>query len=397
LLISILSGSASALFLISLNWVTNQRIQHPEFIYGLPIAGLLIGYFYQKFGHQIDKGNNLILEEIEKPSSKISFRMTPMVWAGTLLTHLFGGSAGREGTAVQMGASIADQFQGLLKFEKHQRYLLLVMGIASGFAAVFGTPLAAILFSFEIIGWKKINFSSFLLAIIVAFGANFVCHLFPIQHINYQVFNLPNINLSNLFWLVLIGIIFGLCSILFIQTGHFFKNKIFSFIQNLPLKAFIGGAVILILVLIFDLKPYLGLGISTIQESFKYQLNEFEFLKKLLLTVFTLAAGFKGGEVTPLFFIGATLGNLLHYIVPFSISALAAFGFVSVFSGATKTPFACILMGCELFGFSIMPYFVITCIVAYSFSGNESIYSAQNNLLKNHPLDLIRIKLKKKA
>lgn len=395
LFISILSGSASALFLISLNWVTNQRIQNPELIYGLPFAGLLIGFFYKKYGAEIEKGNNLILEEIEKPQTRISFKMAPMVWAGTLLTHLFGGSAGREGTAVQMGASIADQFQTILKFDKNQRHFLLIMGISSGFAAVFGTPLAAILFSFEIIGWKKLNLTSLFLATLVAFGANFVCHLFPIQHVHYQVFHLPSIDFQNFGWLILCGIIFGLCSLLFIKAGHFFSNKVLKFIPNLALKAFIGGMVILILTLFIDLKPYLGLGISTIQESFKYQLSELEFLKKMVLTAFTLAAGFKGGEVTPLFFIGATLGNLLHYFVPFSISALAAFGFVSVFSGATKTPFACIIMGCELFGFSIISYLVITCIVAYIFSGNESIYSAQRRFLHHHPLNILRIKFLK--
>ena len=376
-LIGLFSGSASAFFLVALEWVTQIREYHNGIIWLLPIGGLIIGLLYHYYGTSVVKGNNLLLEEYENPQQPIPFKMAPLVLIGTLITHLFGGSAGREGTAVQMGGAIADQFSKLFKLDKNDRKTILILGISAGFASVFGTPLAGALFALEVVYFSKINIKSVVLSFVVAYAAYYTVELWQVQHTHYSIPSIPEMNWTNLIWTIGVGILFGLAALLFSRTAHFWSRSFSKYVQYAPLRPLIGGTVLAILIYSIGTTKYIGLGVPEIVKSFSTPNESYDFLLKILFTGFTLGAGFKGGEVTPLFFVGATLGSALSVVIPFPIALLAGMGFVAVFSGATHTPIACTVMGIELFGIESGVFIGVACLVAYFASGSVGIYHSQ--------------------
>lgn len=385
LLVGLLSGAASAIFLISLNWATSYRQANLWIIALLPVAGFIIGWTYYRLGENSVKGNNLLLDELYKTEKPIPLRMTPLVLLGTILTHLFGGSAGREGTAVQMGGSLADQLTKYFHLDTDNRRIILIAGVAGGFASVFGTPFAGAIFALEWMLHRQIRWKSLFPAFWTALVANWVCaSLFSVEHTHYLVDVIPPHTLINLLWIVPAGIAFGLAGRLFAQSTHFFSNQFSNYIPYPPLRPVIGGLLIAAFVYISDNTTYIGLGIPRIVEAFQTPLPWYDWLAKTGLTSFTLGAGFKGGEVTPLFFTGATLGNTLSAWIPLPLALLAGMGFVGVFSGATNTPMACTVMGMELFGYESGIFLGISCLIAYLFSGKSSIYSSQNLDRKFH-------------
>lgn len=375
-LIGFFSGSASAFLLVALEWAAEYRGQNNWIIWLLPIGGLLIGLSYHYYGSTAVRGNNLLLEEYETPKKKIPLKMAPLVLFGTIITHLFGGSAGREGTAVQMGGSIADQFTGLFKLDSSDRRTIIILGISAGFASVFGTPLAGALFALEVLYFSKVSYKSMILSFLVAFIAYYTVEIWQVKHTHYSIPTVPDINLNILLWIIPISILFGLAAMLFSRSTHFW-GTLFAKIQYPPLRPFVGGIVFAVVIYFIGTTKYLGLGVPIIVDSFSTASENYDFLAKILFTGFTLGAGFKGGEVTPLFFIGATLGSALSLFVPLPIALLAGMGFVAVFSGATHTPIACTVMGIELFGIQSGAYIGLACFIAYLASGSIGIYHSQ--------------------
>lgn len=390
ILLSIGIGTFCAAFLWTLNFVTNWRENHLWIIYFLPIAGFAIGLAYYYWGKNVVEGNNLLISELQSPQKPIPFIMAPLIFTSTLITHLFGGSAGREGTAVQIGGTCADQFTKLFKLNSAERKIVIICGISAGFSAVFGTPLAATIFGLEVFVLTGLTYYAIIPAIASAFIANYVSNLWGIDHIHYQILSTPIITIKNISLVIVAGVIFGLTARLFSTLNHKFAS-IFHKIKYPPIRPLIGGAILVILFLLFNTTKYIGLGIPTIQESFVIQQAYYVFFLKILFCVLTLGAGFKGGEVTPLFFIGATLGSFLSIYLPLPTSFLAALGFVAVFAGAANTPIACLIMGIEMFGVESSIYLILVCCIAYLFSGHKGIYSAQKNgvlkykFLKRHP------------
>ena len=381
LLVACLVGSATALFLISLDRVTLWRTQHIWIVKFLPFIGLIIGLAYYYYGAESKKGNNLILTthqtaETATDSKVIPLVMAPLILISTLLTHLAGGSAGREGTAVQMGGAMADQFTRLLKLTAAERKTILIMGVSAGFAAVFGTPWAAAVFALEIMSFKKIKFENIIPTFLAAFGAHYICLAWQVQHTSYTINSIPSITWSTLSWTILAGIVFGLAAFLFIYTSKIFEG-LFSKIKFEPFRPFIGGIFIALFIVLTNSTKYIGLGIPSIVDAFNTPAGNFDFALKILLTSFTLSAGFKGGEVTPLFFIGATLGSILIWFIPLPMALLAGMGFVAVFAGATHCAIASIVMGIELFGIQAGLYVGLASVAAYFTSGVNGIYSAQ--------------------
>lgn len=391
-LVGIFCGLASALFLVSLNWVTDFRESHKWIIAFLPLAGLFIGTVYHKWGKSVVKGNNLILEEYENPKKAIDFKMAPMILITTLITHLFGGSAGREGTAVQMGGAIADRFTKWFNLSKAERKTLLILGISGGFASVFGTPLTAGVFAIEILYFSAFSYQAIFPAFLVAFIANHTVEFLRIKHTIYHIPFVPEMNIKHFFWAVLAGTFFGLSAMAFSKTTHFWSHLFSKKITFPPFRPFIGGIVITAAVWLMGTTKFIGLGIPTIVDSFEMQQPWFVFLLKILFTSFTLGVGFKGGEVTPLFFVGATLGSALSFWIPLPMALLAGMGFIAVFSGATHTPIACTIMGMELFGPNCGLYVTVACIVAYFCSGSTGIYKSQ--IIKG-PKTILYSKLKR--
>ena len=381
-------GSATAWFLIALDFVTIWRTDHIWVVNFLPLIGLGIGYAYHYFGTAVQKGNNLILithQAEETTSSRsttssstkpIPLLMAPLVFISTLLTHVGGGSAGREGTAVQMGGAIADQFTTLFKLSSAERKTILIMGVSAGFAAVFGTPWAAAVFALEIMSFKKVKFENIIPSFAAAFGAHYICLAWMVKHTAYSIDIIPSISASTISWTMLAGLIFGLAALLFIYTGKIFEG-LFAKIKFEPMRPFIGGIIIALFIVVANSTKYIGLGIPSIVDAFNEPAGSFDFALKILLTSLTLSAGFKGGEVTPLFFIGAALGNILIWFIPFPMALLAGMGFVAVFAGATHCVIASIIMGMELFGIQAGMYVGLASMVAYFASGMNGIYSAK--------------------
>lgn len=375
--IGFLIGTATAVFLFSLDAVTAYREGHDWIIYSLPIAGLFIGWLYHKYDGIVKKGNNLIIEQHRSEQNEsIPLIMAPLVLITTLLTHLVGGSAGREGTAVQMGGAIADQFTSKFKLSESERSTLLIMGVSAGFSAVFGTPIAGAFFALEIMFFKNCKRSDILPSILAAYCAHYVCIFWGIHHTIYVIDLIPAIDFKSILFAIVAGILFGLTAFFFTRL-HKWWSTLFAKIKFEILRPFIGGGILMIIILLLDTQKYIGLGIPAISDAFLHPAGNYDFMIKILFTTFTLSAGFKGGEVTPLFFIGATLGNILIWFIPLPMALLAGMGFVAVFAGATHTAITGIVLGFEMFGLNAGIFIGIASVISYFTSGSEGIYSAQ--------------------
>jgi H+/Cl- antiporter ClcA/CBS domain-containing protein len=377
-LVGALAGSASAVFLVTLAWATDFRLEHPELLFLLPPAGLIVGWLYHRFAGAAALGNNLVIDAVNANKAQIPFRMAPLVLFGTIVTHLFGGSAGREGTAVQMGASLADSLQRILKLSSEDRRLIIMAGISGGFGSVFGTPAAGFVFGMEVQSVGRMRYEGIIPCLAAAYVGDLVARFWGAAHAHYPPLAAVQIELLLLLKVLIAGVLFGLTSILFVELTHGIKKLHSAFLPYPPLRSFVGGAAIIGLTLLLGTQDYLGLSLPLIERSLSGEgTAPAAFLLKLVFTAITLGSGFLGGEVTPLFVIGSTLGYTLGALLGVDPAFLASVGFVAVFAGASNTPLACALMGIELFGGGSSLYVILGCAIAYLASGHRGIYTTQ--------------------
>nr|WP_315398932.1 voltage-gated chloride channel family protein [uncultured Duganella sp.] len=374
--VAALAGSASAFFLFALEMATHWREAHPAIIWLLPLAGFGVGWLYLKTGASVETGNNLLIDEIHDPQKVVPLRMAPLVLFGTVVSHLFGASVGREGTAVQMGGALADQLTYALRLRHADRRIVLMAGVSAGFASVFGTPLAGAIFGMEVLAVGRLRYDAIFPCVLAAVAADQVGMALGVRHTHYPLEAVAAIGLASVAAVLAAGIVFGLAGMLFARSTHaasaFMKRRV----AYAPLRPMLGGALVAVAAWWLGTR-YVGLGIPVIVEAFRQPLAPWDFVGKFAFTVASLGSGFKGGEVTPLFFIGATLGNALAPLLHLPFPMLAALGFVAVFAGAANTPIASTVMAIELFGPQIGPFAALACVVAYLFSGRCGIYRSQ--------------------
>jgi len=392
--VALLAGSLVALFLWLLDWAIHFRFAHSWLLFLLPLAGVVIYFMYKLWGKNAEAGNNLIMEEIHAPGGGVPFRMAPLVLITTVITHLFGGSAGREGTAVQIGGSVANFFADRFGLSPEDVSMILKAGVAAGFGAVFGTPITGAIFALEVVALGRIKHDALLPCFIASVLADIVCSAWGIHHTVYHIdfvskgvrfFNLIDFDLLLLARVVMAGVLFGLAGYAFAEVSHTIRNYSSRWIKIKWLIPVVGGLLIIGLTFALGTEDYLSLGVAgktpqsvTIPSCFHAGgATLFSWFWKLLFTAITLGTGFKGGEVTPLFFIGAALGNTIAVLTGAPVDLLAGLGFIAVFAGATNTPIACTIMGVELFGAGNVLYYAVACFTAYYFSGHSGIYHAQ--------------------
>lgn len=396
--IGTVAGLLSAGFLWALDHVTELHARMPQLLWGLPLIGFAVGWVYLRYGGAANAGTEAVVAELRRPRERLPWQMAPLVLLGTLMTHLCGGSVGREGTAIQMSAALSDRWTAWLGLRGWDRSTVLTMGISAGFAGLFGTPWAAAMFALEMpaAGTAKNTRRNIgaiprvIAGLATAMIADAVCRATGVPHAHYELgpvppwglatWGLANGGLANLGWATAFGLLCGIVAITYRWLHATSKDRFRSCISYPPLRPLCGGCMALVLVALLGTPRYNGLGLPVIEQAFIEPIEGTAFVWKTVLTALTLGAGFKGGEVTPLFFIGAALGNAAHAFCPLPLGLLAGMGFVAVFAGVTRTPWACTLMGCELFGFQAAPFLASSCFTANQAS--RLIKSLANSLIR---------------
>jgi H+/Cl- antiporter ClcA len=377
--VGLIAGVASFVFLRSLEWATDTRIDHPALLLGLPAAGLVVGLTYHYLGGRSGGGNALLIDEIHEPRTWLPRRMAPLVLASTIVGHLFGASIGREGTAVQMAGSLTDSAARVARLGPAERRVLLIASIAGGFGAVFGVPVAGTIFALEVQTVGRIRFDALVPAFVAAITGDLVVRGLGYEHDGLPAIGDVSVDAALLAKCAIAGVAFGLTAIVFTDLTHALRQMMARLVSWPPLRPMLGGIVLVALVAVPDGRAYLGLSTPLVADALAggAGVAAGAFALKLLFTSVSLGTGFQGGEVTPLFVMGATLGVSLAHVLDVPVALLAAVGFVAVFAGASNTPLACTVMAAELFGSAIVVPAAAACIVSYVISTERSIYESQ--------------------
>ena len=375
-LIGVLSGLLSAAFIQSLEWATDTRNAHDWLVLTLPLAGLIVGCSYHYLGRGLERGSNLIIDQIHSHSEWIPLRLTPIIFGASVVSHVAGGSTGREGAALQLAAGVTDPISKKLGFNPADRSIMLIAAIAGGFGSVFGVPVAGAVFALEVQRVGRVRYEALVPAFVASFVGDAVVRGLGVEHTHYP--HMPEIDWStSMAWkVVLFGLSGGLIALTFVRLTHFIKDTMKKYVAWYPARPVVGGVLLAVLILAFGWRDYSGLSIPLAIEAMNGSVAG-QWGTKLLLTSITIGTDFVGGEFIPLFVIGALAGASFAHIIGANVVVFAIIGSITVLAGATNAPLACTLIGLELFGGNGIVFFAVACATAYATSGHTGIYHAQ--------------------
>lgn len=372
-------GVVAAAFSLLLSYVTDFRQTHNWIVFGLPIAGLAIIWLYHIGGQDNNSGTNMVLQVIRDDKDKMPGRVAPLILISSIITHLFGGSAGREGAALQFGASIGDWFSRKIHLNESDRKIITLAAMSAAFAGLLGTPMAAAIFPMEVISVGVMYYSALVPCVFSAFISERISVFLHVRTLTspYPITDVPEFYSSATLKYVALAILFALAGILFYTTLHVTTDLYSKYIKNKYLRVAVGGALVVFLYLIVGTDAYLGLGSDVIKTSLVEPAGYEMFILKIIFTALTLCAGFKGGEIVPTLFIGATLGSALSVYFGLPTGLCAACGMVGVFCAVTNSPISSFIIAFELFGALGMPFYCIVIAVSYLISGYGGLYKEQ--------------------
>lgn len=372
----IVVGAVGTLFYFCMAAVTGLRSDHPRLIWLLPFGGLLIVGAYHVLHDEKDSGTNLVLSSIHS-GDELPIRMAPLIFISTLITHLLGGSAGREGAALQLGGSIGNEIGKLFHFDEKDKHIMTMCGMSAAFSALFGTPMAAAIFSMEVVSVGIMHYSALVPCVIASLIANAIATYSGAEAELFLLSEIPPFTVGTAVKISLLAALCALASILFCILLHQSERFYHKFFSNPYIRIFAGGCIVVLLTLLVGSQTYNGSGIALIEPSMEGNARPEMFLLKMLFTAATLGAGFKGGEIVPSFCIGGTFGCLFGNLIGFSPALCTAAGMTAVFCGVTNSPITSLLISFELFGYEGMPYFLLTVAFSYMLSGYYGLYHSQ--------------------
>ena len=369
-------GIVGSFFHKSVEYVTEIRIANEWIIFALPFGGLIIVYLYKLFKLDSNIGTNLIIDSI-RTDGKVPIAMAPLIFVSTVITHLFGGSAGREGAALQLGGSIGSQIGNMLKLDEKDMHAITLCGMSGVFAALFGTPLTATFFAMEVISVGIIYYSSFIPCIVSSIVAYKISLLFGLEPVYFNLKIIPAISASSVIKVTVLGALCAIVSIVFCESLHKTSRFVKKYIKNEYLRIALGGLVIVILTMMLRNTDYNGTGMNIISKAINGEAKYEAFFLKIIFTAITISVGYKGGEIVPTFFIGSTFGCVAAKFLGIDPWFGAAIWLIALFCGVVNTLISSIILSIELFGADGVILFSIACGVSYMLSGYYSLYSSQ--------------------
>lgn len=384
-------GCFSTLFAFFMNRATEFRAENDFIMYFLPLAGIVTIFLYSIFKYKNDKGTNLVLSTIHA-QSEIPFRMAPLIFVTTIITHLFGASAGREGAALQLGGSIGNQLGRWFRLDDADKRVVVLCGMSAAFAAVFGTPMAAAVFSMEVVSIGVMYYAALVPCVFSALIASHFAIHFGLRESNFKGIVFPELGFLSAFEIIILSLLCALLSIAFILALHYTGDLFGKFLKNPYVRIFTAGSIIVVLSLLLGTRDYNGAGISVVERAINGEAVPYAFIIKMIFTAITIEAGFRGGEIVPSFFIGATFGCTFGNLIGFSPSVCAAVGLIALFCGVTNCPITSMLISFELFGSDGIPYFMIAVAVSYFMSGYYGLYKDQTIVYSKYKTKLLNRK-----
>lgn len=377
--IGFVGGMVGTAFHISVDFVTELRQEHSWLVYLLPIGGLLIAFLYIKAKAESGMDTNRVIRAV-KSEDDVPKRMMPLIFVSTVITHLFGGSAGREGAALQLGGSIGYNISKIFKTDKKQIHLAVMSGMSAVFSALFGTPVAASIFSFEVARVRFKNCYELIPCLISSLVARQTAKIFGVSPIRFDV-SFPEIEIFMVIKIAILAILCGLIAYLFCYLIHKSEHFAVRFMPNMYIRTFVGGALIVLLTLLVKSDDYNGAGMDIIEKAINGQVISYSFILKIIFTVISVSCCYKGGEIVPAFFIGSTFGCAIAPLLNLTPELGACIGFIALFCGVVNCPFASVIIALEIFGGRGVIFFVVACLLSYITSGNISLYKNQGKYM----------------